>query len=445
MLKFYQLALIGMLLFVQGNLAAQSLLSPNQLREDLLHIKKSLLNYHPDLFAYQSRSKFENSFGEVAQQLDQAITENEFFRLVKPLVTQVKCGHTDLYHSEKYILNQQKVIFPIEVEVNNSNEIEVIDTYTSQVPKGAIITKIDDLASDKIVEVLLGFISSDGLHQNGRYYNLNNQFFSLYAEVLAENITIDITYQFNGQTKSTQLLPKIERSSLQEKPPLVEAAIKGNAAEASLKIRSFDKALLKENGIHLKKFLNNFFEEVQEQQVKKLTIDLRDNIGGNDLLAIELYRYIAKKPFKFYDNLRMHKKSKKQLGFPHNIFFRIEKADSLGMVSYTGHKGLKWIIPTKNYFLGEVEVLINGGTMSAAAHFAAKCHNNQRANILGQASAGNYEGSNSGFLIYETLPHSGLQLFIPAIRYELYLPNKKLITEAIEPSTLAVSKSKVAQ
>jgi hypothetical protein len=156
-------------------------------------------------------------------------------------------------------------------------------------------------------------------------------------------------------------------------------------------------------------------------------------MGGNDLLAIKLFSYISEQPFKFYETLHMHRDSKKHLSFPYKLFFNTEKLDRVDTVKYIGHKGLKFIEPAKQNYKGDLEVLINGGTMSAAAHFAAKAHNTTRATINGSTSAGTYQNSNSGFLVYKKLPNSALQLFIPAIHYQLYLPNTQLISPAIEP------------
>jgi|GEM_PF-5746231 len=432
--NYLTISLIYLSLFFSGNLTAQQLFSKQALKTDLSILKQSLLKYHPNLFAYQDEAEFHQSFEEAEKKIVKNMTESEFYILVKPLVSNIKCSHTELYHSNRYLAKRKDYSFPIQLKVSN-NSIHVVSSTIAQIPKGSEILSMDGLESNQVIQTLKRYISSDGLHDNGRIHWLNKNFFEIYTDILGQDLSVQLVVKNKETLKEVTLNPKFTVKSQTFREPLLSSSIEmiGNEKRAILTIKSFDNALLKANGIQFNKYLKTFFGQLTASKINHLTIDLRDNTGGNDLLAIKLYSYISKQSFKFYESLQLYKRSKKHLPLPQKAFFWTKKTDNSDVVKFKGHQGLKFIDPVKNSFNGNVEVLIDGGTMSAAAHFAAKCHNTQRARIQGSTSAGTYQHSNSGFLIYNLLPHTRLQLFTPAIHYKLYLPNKELITEAIEP------------
>ena len=402
-----------------------SLYKVQNLHDDLDYIKESLIKYHPNLYTYQSQNDFESSFKEAKEQIIQPLTENEFYKIVKPLVSAIRCSHTELYFSNNYISTHIPAEYPIDVVVKGE-EIFVKSSETHLIPVGSKIYSINDKPSKEIILQLEKYISSDGMHLSGREYWLSHYFFKLYEEILKEAPSLYIKFEHKEELKKIRLTPKCDQNVPIPQLPLLDIEYSSfqNQTTANLRVRSFDKVLLKQEGYHYKKYLKKVFNEIEKKKVDKLTIDLRDNFGGNDVNAIELYSYISKKPFKFYEKLSLKKGSKKFLSFPLQLFFPLKKDKKDQMKVYNGHKGLKFLSPKKSAYSGELEILINGGTMSAATHFVAKCHNSERAIIAGRTSGGAYTHSNSGFTIYRKTPNTRLQLFIPAIRYDLYLPNK---------------------
>lgn len=444
MLRIYQTTILIIFTFLSAY-AKQiqtdglvTMYSVEELHQDLEYLHTSLIKYHPNLFTYQSKESFEKGFQTVREEINKPLTENEFYRLVKPLVSAIKCGHTELYFSDKYQSHHIPNSYPIDVFVRE-NEIFVRQSNTAQLPVGSKIVSINQIAASDIINKLKVYISSDGTHQNGREYWLSRNFFKLFEEILAESPALQVVYEYNQTQKKVRLQPstqQYDQHNLYE--PLLSLQYDPNSEvkTATLDISSFDKRMLKQTGYNYNKFLKKVFEKIQEKDVDKLIIDLRDNYGGNDINAIELYSYISDKPFKFYEKLSLKKGSKRFLKFPYKLFFPLKKDTETQMMVYNGHKGLKFLSPKKTAYTGELEVLINGGTMSAATHFAAKCDNSGRAVLAGSTSGGAYTHSNSGFTIYRKTPNTGLQLFIPAIKYDLFLPNKIQEESGIQPDII---------
>lgn len=141
-----------------------------------------------------------------------------------------------------------------------------------------------------------------------------------------------------------------------------------------------------------------------------------------------LYAYLADKPFNYYSRISAASKDSALLNrlsvgdlplltiLP-DYLDHIQKKDEL--YTYTAHTNLTTQQPKQNGFKGQVYVLINGGTFSSAAEFAAVARTNKRAIFIGQEAGGGYYGNCSLATPLLTLPNSKIRLAIPLAKYEL--------------------------
>lgn len=74
--------------------------------------------------------------------------------------------------------------------------------------------------------------------------------------------------------------------------------------------------------------------------------------------------------------------------------------------------------PEKNRFTGKIYFLVNGGSASTTAEFAAVAHSHGLGVFVGEETAGNYTGDNGGEFIALTLPKTGIQVQIPLLYYD---------------------------
>ena len=87
------------------------------------------------------------------------------------------------------------------------------------------------------------------------------------------------------------------------------------------------------------------------------------------------------------------------------------------LVTEKGHAGVATRRPGKFPFMGNVFVLIDGGTFSTAADFCAVTHHLKRATFIGEETGGGYYGNNSGLSAALTLPHSKLKVRVQMYEY----------------------------
>jgi C-terminal processing protease CtpA/Prc len=95
---------------------------------------------------------------------------------------------------------------------------------------------------------------------------------------------------------------------------------------------------------------------------------------------------------------------------------KVNTGEGTFQVDYS-YPGTKLREPVTDYrYKGNLIVLANGGTVSAASEFVALVKHHKRATIIGEETAGCYYGSTGGNYLHLTLPASKLKVRIPTIR-----------------------------
>ena len=110
--------------------------------------------------------------------------------------------------------------------------------------------------------------------------------------------------------------------------------------------------------------------------------------------------------------------------FSHNIInlLAYKRNDKTGRLELRGKSGWHQLnLPTEPHFNGNVYILIDGWTFSAASEFCALVHYNahDKVTFIGEEMGGAYYGNNSGDWIKLILPKTQIQVSIPARYYLL--------------------------
>ena len=75
---------------------------PSQLKEDLQILSSALETHHPGLYWYQSTDHWQKQLEVAKNALDRPLTEPEFRKILRPLVSSVRCGHTSIRPSKQW-------------------------------------------------------------------------------------------------------------------------------------------------------------------------------------------------------------------------------------------------------------------------------------------------------------------------------------------------------
>ncbi len=413
--------------------------SPDQLREDFALLRKALQTTHPGLNRYVSDTETQAMLEQIAAALDRPRTEREFFALVSRLSSVIRCGHTRFLRSHEFYegRDQRERYLPLELR-RAGNRWYVYRNLSGDatLEPATEVVRINGRAVSALVETMLPHVPGDGSIRTGRLRTLERNFGAYYAYLIEqpERYRLEMVAP-GGRLRSVELEPdtlanmeEIERQRYPgtdaEQEPALRFELRETPRAAILTIRSFGRVQDAE-GNDYDTFLENSFTRIREAGIEDLIVDLRGNGGGRDTYGSLLFSYLSDRDFRYYDYLGVVAEAenidfqehttlppdfKEQLG-------RRTAVDETGRRVAVGHPNLEVQKPKQPGFTGRVQFLIDGGSFSATAEFAAVARQHQRGPFIGEETGGGYHGNTSGMSYRLTLPHTRLQVSIPMVEY----------------------------
>lgn len=453
--------LFALLLLVCLSVAGQesATFSIEQLHEDFEVFQGSLEDFHPGLYWYRDKVEMDQVFQSGRERLTEPLTERQFYRVLASALSKVGCGHTYISISKSTFDKEFTRYLPIKLHFD-SGKAYYLRTYGEEqvaMSPGSQITSINGVPMDSIYAACLDQMTGDGFIQTGKISALNDHFWYNHAELFDVYDVYEIEYlNEEGALQEINIpsMPKEEiyryffkeDGSVAAKRNLI---LNMDNAVPVLRIKSFfgwKEGLIKQR---IEKKFKEAFTKINEQEVDELIIDLRGNGGGR--VPWVLYSYFVNESFVFAKNADFIF-SKSSAYYPHQKL----------------HAGMKWIKrkwwhtwapgssrmskidstryempalymtkpyqPNRTFFEGDVYILIDGFSFSAASDFAAMMKSSGLATIIGEESGGGYYGNTSMQKSYVTLPNSKLRLEIPLVRHQLNVdPDKNPLGRGVIP------------
>lgn len=416
--------------------------SVKELQFDLAILKDALVKIHPGLFWYQSEKEFEGEYNRVNNSINGPMTEREFFILIAPFVALVRCGHTDIVLSEmfdSYFTDNIK-IFPFKVKIINS-KIYLIQNYTDDksITMGSEIISINGISTDSILRFMKPYAWEDGFIESYARIEVdfeplivilglfdNPKMYSLSVTDPSGNSRLIETQALDQKTRDLRYAQRYETDLRQEDKPY-KFSIIDSLSTALIKLDVF-------HGKGYETFFKRSFKTMKDSKIKNLIIDLRNNGGGDVHYSRLLYSYISLKDYNYYKYLELtvdnpndsiFKYGKMEDGMLAFKFFNTFKVKEIEKGKYFAKSyafkdlGKKPFHPDKNNFIGNVFILMNEKSFSAASGFCAVTQYNKRAECIGHETGGGYCGGGGGFSFLLSLPNTGIRVTIPVVKYRM--------------------------
>jgi len=416
---------------------APALYSAPQLRADLAFLRRALEEVHPGLYCYTPKDSLDQAFAHVAAQLTQPVGEAEFWRLVQPLVARVHCGHTRVQHSAAYrgwARQQPHYYFPFTIAVRQ-NRLFVVENQSADpsLQPGTEVLAIEGHPTSEVLPRLRQLISADGYGTGFQDQELAAGFFDDYYAALYEakpayRLTLrDSTGQVRELVPAPRPIMPTQGPAAPAAPPTAAEATARRLARlhtvrypaelpatAILRLRSFD---YEED---YQAFHATTFAELAQKHVKRLVIDLRGNPGGNNALAVDLLNYLLSSPFVLTKSARARVVLPSFMSADANSRAYFDTTQVKRLPDGTLTQASAALGRQRPYrqprFRGQVVLLVDGGTFSAASNFAASLRAQRRILILGQETGGTEAGLNGGVISRVELPHTHMVLQLPHFR-----------------------------
>ena len=186
-----------------------------------------------------------------------------------------------------------------------------------------------------------------------------------------------------------------------------ELKFENNNDFAIMKIKTFsdDKSL--------SHFLDYAFDSIKQNNCRNLIIDVRDNFGGRSNSVDSLLNYLTYDSYSQYSSISLRVSNEVK------DYYKERKPDTYNLIAdipidtlfiFNDSLFSKKQVNKLNFFNGNIYVLINHRTYSAAATFAGVIKNYNLGKIVGQATGGTirYYGD---FMMFR-LPNTNIDFFI---------------------------------
>lgn len=423
----------------------QKFYSVNQIRQDFEIFKKALEEAHPGLYWHVSKEKVDKKFTETAKSLRHNIAEIEFYNIITSLVSYIKDAHTFAVPPDD-LMNYFKTtakIFPLKVYDAN-NKLYVLSSPNNVIAKGSEILAINKKPTSAIVSEIFSHIPADGDMLTGKKWLMNGWFSFYYYIFIEQAENFSITYTEPGSIMNKDVFISavsenkdslINRSDIPKNPLYSFAFIDDSIPLLTI------KAFANNEGGDYSKFLDSLFNVIKNKKSNNLIIDLRGNDGGRDRYGSLLYSYLTTKDFKYYedlftttDSITFLQYTNRDSSLNQEIKECVDKVGShLFKLRDTCHPNLSLQKPQSNPFLGNVYILINGGSLSTTCEFCTAVHTNSRGKFVGEETGGNYFGNCSGEELALTLPNTKIKVYIPLYKYVLAVSDNANKNRGIRP------------
>lgn len=433
-----------------------SLLTKEEMRDDLDSLLKTVLASHPQPGGFISSSALDSAFKDAWSNVKSEKSVLDFSLTIAELMFTMHDSHSgmDYGQMQQMSFDGSGYFLPFSC-FTQDDKIYIHHDWEEKIPRGSEFIAVNGVSASKLYELSLKYACTEG-EATSSHKRIADAIItlitSLYADVDSSN-TIDVinfetneieTFTLKGYTKKEYANAKKLRSEMKENK-ILDIEFNEDNTRAILKVGTFAPP----NSRYYRRYIKHAFEDIVELNCDTVILDLRDNGGGSSSWVEYLYSFLDEKGHNTPSNV-IAKNSELAIkrgkiltrGFSKFILRNFFKKNE-DVASFLGVIDLPFGQLDTTYFLertiqkkelifqGECFLLINGLTASAGVDFTNTFKKNKRGIVVGEACLGPVSGTWGNPAIY-TLPNSKLRVSIATIRYNydnsfLYSPN------AIEP------------
>lgn len=411
-------------------------LTAEAINADVDYFYQALQAAHPDLYRYLPRQEFDAAIESIKARASE-LTLRQFYNELNWLSAQVGCGHLLISYPtgiEKYL---GKYVFypPLHLVLRDSHLVvkkTLLPTYNFD---DARVTAINGIPVDTLLKKISLYVTHDGYNKASNVWMLEQGWFNeLYLRFLTDSNTYHYTLQTltdSGWAQQHVALDgfdykrmKLPRKKPAKPKPQLQLKFDEDTYSAILTLKSFDPVAIKRGKQKFHKFLRESFWLIAQENPEQIVIDLRNNEGGNSFYPEALISFLSKEPFRLY--------RKMEIRYAFNSNYPLvkikgkrayKKMDKHGMPSANGNKQMpqftgRFAPGFPMAYTGNIYVLVNGGTYSAASELACYLKDRMGATVVGTETGGSCDPVTAGMYGKATLPNTGIVVNIPLITFE---------------------------
>ena len=396
--------------------------SINQLKSDFVFFRTVMENAHPSLYRYLPKDSVNRYFDTTFNKIDQPLTDVAYWKLLQNILAKVGSGHTTLTLENSLAFNNDMHdILPFSVQIQD-NRLFISQLYRkadTTFKVGDEILVINNEYAASILEQMRGLVTGDGYSDSFKDFKIQKSFPGIFNLLHGDQYHFMIFYKHGGHVKKQMVRSLVLRLGNRTAPPKSDPdQIKLTypadiPATAVLKISNF--TYKDYSSIH-----RSYFKELEKNNIKNLIVDLRDNTGGSEDVCIDLMQYLMDNRFYFHiaqegvlnaeDLKYFADRSNKSPGSANLTSLQNER--SFFRVTNSGNE--QQLVSGKR-FKGNIYILVNRGTFSAASLFAVAVKAQRECTVIGEETGGGKAGCDGGEIMKVILPETRICLYIPTL------------------------------
>ena len=320
-------------------------------QDDYKQMVELLLKKHPQPYAFISKESLKTLIDLQYDKITETTTTGEFMWICERIVAAINCGHTALYLPTEFGEIPIPQHFPIKAKYVGS-KLYIVDAKNNsdKLAEGTEILTINGVDVEILRKDIFQHISSDGYNESKKH-EITNLYFYWYCSMFFDFPTsYTVTVNQNDKIKEIKLEEALDLEPKKtfldncENHLCFDTNIKSNTAIITIRTFGYYKKRLP----IFKSFIDDCFQQINENKIQNLIIDLRNNGGGDPFCGSYLLQYITDKPYTYF----------------HKDVPRYSKLK-------------KTIQPKPNGFKNKPYILVNGRCFSTTGHFCSlvKEHN----------------------------------------------------------------------
>lgn len=397
-------------------------LSRQDLAQDLTFLNEAVRRGHPVNYEHQDAAPLAQLIDSVNALGETNLSVSAYRLVIGSALQRIGCVHTSVVRNPLSERHPPRY-FPFVTYLLHQKLYVGRQSADTQAYEGQEIVAINGVPVRKIVGELLQYAASDGGGQAfaqqyinrastgllAFYFNYPDQYQLQFPDqdVVIAAIQTPVT-GYRPSNQETSLLRNQENRFAQLAPGV-----------ALLTVKAFSRSDVA--------FIKQAFEAIKKAGLTHLILDLRGNTGGNRSASVTLAKQLVDQPFSYsilQPKLRpgpflnptgrfylLLSRFKYQIGH----FFKRHRTGFGTEFRYRYQ-------PVKERYRGQLYVLTDGFTASAATMVTTWVKQHTSAVFVGSQAAGGYNGNNGGSFPLITLPHSKMQIRFPV--YRLILDDK---------------------
>ncbi|MCQ6957156.1 S41 family peptidase [Mucilaginibacter aquariorum] len=406
----------------------------------------ALKEAHTGLYWYNSYREFDSVATGQRAKIHKGMNGLDFYQVIAPIVGFTKEGHTSLRLSKQLqnVMRLRAVYLPAFIKISKG-KVYMINNLNRLQTKGCELVSVNGVSGDSLLRRFMSYEPSDGFNLTGKYRWIeeNAKFNQYYARCYPFVKSFEIIYKDpSGVLRKLSCLPlnleqfraayTIAIKAISNSNYSLPATLETDSVRhlAILTFNTFQKKRYTAAGMEFRDFVSRSFTSFERLGINKLIIDIRRNGGGTEGYEDYLLSFMTDKDYIKYNYV--------QASAFHYSFYRYtdyagdwaELDSALRAEHYLEKDGRilrkpgieEHEKPHQHSYMGKIVVLTSGLTYSGGSEFASLMRNHTAATFVGEETGGGYYGNTSGYKITLQLPHTGLEIGIPLLKFVVATP-----------------------